>query len=213
MSELDGSVPWVRTTTATRVRTDTVSKTRTHSQSGCGSTLWLIHGKSPRLRLMSSCVMFSGVLQMEVLRSYTAKQPDELSLQVADVVLVSQTVEDGRCLRHTLLHLCLFLSVWSLIVCLCLSTGWCEGERLRDGERGWFLAECAEPITCQITIQRNMQRMDRLQGLETNVWPGLDNRTDMWPAGFSTQPIKTETFLKSQWSSWGQKIKQKQPRK
>uniref|UniRef100_A0A8D3AK96 Rho guanine nucleotide exchange factor 26 n=1 Tax=Scophthalmus maximus TaxID=52904 RepID=A0A8D3AK96_SCOMX len=80
-------------------------------------------------------------MQMEVIRTYTAKQPDELSLQVADVVLVSQTVEDG----------------------------WCEGERLRDGERGWFLAECAEPITCQVTIERNMQRMDRLQGLETNV--------------------------------------------
>lgn len=34
-------------------------------------------------------------MQMEVIRTYTAKQPDELSLQVADVVLVSQTVEDG----------------------------------------------------------------------------------------------------------------------
>ncbi|XP_071351786.1 rho guanine nucleotide exchange factor 26-like [Trachinotus anak] len=82
-----------------------------------------------------------NAMQMEVVRTYTAKQPDELSLQVADVVLVSQTVEDG----------------------------WCEGERLRDGERGWFLAECAEPITCPATIERNVQRMDRLQGLETNV--------------------------------------------
>ncbi|CAJ1065308.1 rho guanine nucleotide exchange factor 26-like [Xyrichtys novacula] len=83
----------------------------------------------------------SYVMQVEVIRTYTAKQPDELSLQVADVVFVSQTVEDG----------------------------WYEGERLRDGERGWFLAECAEAITCQATIERNMQRMDRLQGLETNV--------------------------------------------
>ncbi|KAM6931586.1 rho guanine nucleotide exchange factor 26-like [Lycodopsis pacificus] len=83
----------------------------------------------------------TNVTQVEVIRTYTAKQPDELSLQVADVVLVSQTVDDG----------------------------WYEGERLRDGERGWFLAECAEPITCQATIERNMQRMDRLQGLETNV--------------------------------------------
>ncbi|XP_042342918.1 rho guanine nucleotide exchange factor 26-like [Plectropomus leopardus] len=83
----------------------------------------------------------TNVMQVEVIRTYTAKQPDELSLQVADVVLVSQTVEDG----------------------------WYEGERLRDGERGWFLAECAQPITCQATIERNMQRMDRLQGLETNV--------------------------------------------
>ncbi|XP_041733725.2 rho guanine nucleotide exchange factor 26-like isoform X2 [Coregonus clupeaformis] len=83
----------------------------------------------------------TNAMQVEVTRTYTAKQPDELSLQVADVVLVSQTVEDG----------------------------WYEGERLRDGERGWFLSECAEPITCQATIERNMQRMDRLQGLETNV--------------------------------------------
>ncbi|KAE8295213.1 Rho guanine nucleotide exchange factor 26 SH3 domain-containing guanine exchange factor [Larimichthys crocea] len=83
----------------------------------------------------------SNAMQVEVIRTYTAKQPDELSLQVADVVLVSQTVEDG----------------------------WYEGDRLRDGERGWFLSECAQPITCQATIERNMQRMDRLQGLETNV--------------------------------------------
>uniref|UniRef100_A0AAY5KLK4 Rho guanine nucleotide exchange factor 26 n=1 Tax=Esox lucius TaxID=8010 RepID=A0AAY5KLK4_ESOLU len=82
-----------------------------------------------------------NAMQVEVTRTYTAKQPDELSLQVADVVLVSQTVEDG----------------------------WYEGERLRDGERGWFLSECAQPITCQATIERNVQRMDRLQGLETNV--------------------------------------------
>uniref|UniRef100_A0A673N3A5 Rho guanine nucleotide exchange factor 26 n=1 Tax=Sinocyclocheilus rhinocerous TaxID=307959 RepID=A0A673N3A5_9TELE len=81
-----------------------------------------------------------NAMQVEVTRTYTARQPDELSLQVTDVVLVSQTVD-----------------------------GWYEGERLRDGERGWFLAECAELITCQVTIEKNMQRMDRLQGLETNV--------------------------------------------
>ncbi|XP_023677876.1 rho guanine nucleotide exchange factor 26 [Paramormyrops kingsleyae] len=79
--------------------------------------------------------------QVEVTRTYTAKQPDELSLQVADVVLLWQTVDDG----------------------------WYEGQRLRDGECGWFPAECAEVITCQATIQRNVQRMDRLQRLETNV--------------------------------------------
>ncbi|XP_043120161.1 rho guanine nucleotide exchange factor 26-like [Puntigrus tetrazona] len=82
----------------------------------------------------------TNTLQVEMTRTYTSRQPDELSLQVADVVLVSQTVD-----------------------------GWYEGERLRDGERGWFLAECAELITCPATIEKNMQRMDRLQGLETNV--------------------------------------------
>uniref|UniRef100_A0A8C4E2Z7 Rho guanine nucleotide exchange factor 26 n=1 Tax=Dicentrarchus labrax TaxID=13489 RepID=A0A8C4E2Z7_DICLA len=89
----------------------------------------------------NKCQDRTSFMQVEVIRTYTAKQPDELSLQVADVVLVSQTVEDG----------------------------WYEGERLRDGERGWFQAECAQQITCQATIERNMQRMDRLQGLETNV--------------------------------------------
>ena len=33
---------------------------------------------------------------MEIIRSFTAKQPDELSLQVADVVLIYQRVSDGE---------------------------------------------------------------------------------------------------------------------
>ncbi|NWR57771.1 ARHGQ factor, partial [Bucorvus abyssinicus] len=79
--------------------------------------------------------------QVEIVRTYTAKQADELSLQVADVVLVYQKVSDG----------------------------WYEGERLRDGERGWFPTECAKEITCRATIDKNMERMGRLLGLETNV--------------------------------------------
>ncbi|XP_038202912.1 rho guanine nucleotide exchange factor 26 [Arvicola amphibius] len=79
--------------------------------------------------------------QVEITRSFTAKQPDELSLQVADVVLIYQRVGDG----------------------------WYEGERLRDGERGWFPMECAKEITCQATIDKNVERMGRLLGLETNV--------------------------------------------
>ncbi|XP_068000982.1 rho guanine nucleotide exchange factor 26 [Melanerpes formicivorus] len=79
--------------------------------------------------------------QVEITRTYTAKQSDELSLQVADVVLVYQKVADG----------------------------WYEGERLRDGERGWFPRECAKEITCRATLDKNMERMGRLLGLETNV--------------------------------------------
>ncbi|RMC01873.1 hypothetical protein DUI87_21034 [Hirundo rustica rustica] len=79
--------------------------------------------------------------QVEIIRTYTAKQADELALQVADVVLVYQKVNDG----------------------------WCEGERLRDGQRGWFPSECAKEITCRATLDKNMERMGRLLGLETNV--------------------------------------------
>ncbi|XP_036099147.1 rho guanine nucleotide exchange factor 26 [Molossus molossus] len=83
----------------------------------------------------------TSLTQVEIIRSFTAKQPDELSLQVADVVLIYQRVGDG----------------------------WYEGERLRDGERGWFPMECAKEITCQATIDQNVERMGRLLGLETNV--------------------------------------------
>uniref|UniRef100_A0A8C5JYT4 Rho guanine nucleotide exchange factor 26 n=1 Tax=Jaculus jaculus TaxID=51337 RepID=A0A8C5JYT4_JACJA len=90
-------------------------------------------GKQPQDR--------TSLTQVEIMRSFTAKQPDELSLQVADVVLIYQRVGDG----------------------------WYEGERLRDGERGWFPMECAKEITCQATIDKNVERMGRLLGLETNV--------------------------------------------
>ncbi|XP_058406618.1 rho guanine nucleotide exchange factor 26 isoform X2 [Diceros bicornis minor] len=83
----------------------------------------------------------TSLTQVEITRSFTARQPDELSLQVADVVLIYQRVSDG----------------------------WYEGERLRDGERGWFPLECAKEITCQATIDKNVERMGRLLGLETNV--------------------------------------------
>ncbi|XP_005393114.1 PREDICTED: rho guanine nucleotide exchange factor 26 isoform X2 [Chinchilla lanigera] len=83
----------------------------------------------------------TSLTQVEIIRSFTAKQPDELSLQVADVVLIYQRVGDG----------------------------WYEGERLRDGERGWFPMECAKEITCQAIIDKNVERMGRLLGLETNV--------------------------------------------
>lgn len=38
----------------------------------------------------------SALTQVEIIRSFTAKQPDELSLQVADVVLIYQHVSDGE---------------------------------------------------------------------------------------------------------------------
>lgn len=50
---------------------------------------------SCRLTEVADVLFVSDCMQVEVIRTYTAKQPDELSLQVADVVLVSQTVEDG----------------------------------------------------------------------------------------------------------------------
>nr|XP_047923466.1 rho guanine nucleotide exchange factor 16 isoform X4 [Anser cygnoides] len=77
--------------------------------------------------------------QVEITRAYLAKQADEISLQQADVVLVLGG-EDG----------------------------WCWGERLRDGERGWFPQSCARAITNRTAVECNVRRMERLR-IETDV--------------------------------------------
>ncbi|KAM4651287.1 rho guanine nucleotide exchange factor 16 [Discoglossus pictus] len=80
-----------------------------------------------------------GLRQVEIIKAYLAKQADEVSLQQTDVVLVLQEVDE-----------------------------WYQGERLRDGETGWFPQSCAREITNQETVACNVQRMERLR-IETDV--------------------------------------------
>ncbi|XP_067873248.1 rho guanine nucleotide exchange factor 16 [Heterodontus francisci] len=80
-----------------------------------------------------------GFPQVEIIKTHLAKQPDELSLQQTDVVVVLQKVD-----------------------------GWYRGERIRDWETGWFPESCAREITNHIAVQRNVQRMERLR-IETDV--------------------------------------------
>ncbi|XP_055025043.2 rho guanine nucleotide exchange factor 16 [Misgurnus anguillicaudatus] len=77
--------------------------------------------------------------QYEATKAYMPKSPDELSLQQAELVIVLQEVDD-----------------------------WCHGERMRDGERGWFPANCASQITNRTAMECNIKRMERLRK-ETNV--------------------------------------------
>uniref|UniRef100_T1DM88 Rho guanine nucleotide exchange factor 16-like protein n=1 Tax=Crotalus horridus TaxID=35024 RepID=T1DM88_CROHD len=77
--------------------------------------------------------------QVEITRAYLAKQADEISLHQTDVVLVLNSEE-----------------------------GWYLGERLRDGEKGWFPRVCAQEITNRNAVERNVQRMERLR-IETDV--------------------------------------------
>lgn len=77
--------------------------------------------------------------QVEVTKAYFAKQADEITLQQADVVLVLQE-EDG----------------------------WLYGERLRDGETGWFPESFAHSITSRMAVEGNVRRMERLR-VETDV--------------------------------------------
>ncbi|XP_028265027.1 LOW QUALITY PROTEIN: rho guanine nucleotide exchange factor 16 [Parambassis ranga] len=84
-------------------------------------------------------VCTDGLPQYEATKAYMPKEPDELSLQQAELVIVLQTEE-----------------------------AWCYGERMRDGERGWFPASCATEITNPTAMENNVQRMKRLRK-ETNV--------------------------------------------
>ncbi|XP_017273220.1 rho guanine nucleotide exchange factor 16 [Kryptolebias marmoratus] len=77
--------------------------------------------------------------QYEATKAYMPKGLDELSLRQAELVIVLQKEEE-----------------------------WCFGERMRDGERGWFPADCATEITDPTAMENNVQRMKRLRK-ETNV--------------------------------------------
>ncbi|XP_010738565.2 rho guanine nucleotide exchange factor 16 [Larimichthys crocea] len=81
----------------------------------------------------------AGQPQYEATKAYMPKEPDELGLQQAELVIVLQKEE-----------------------------AWCYGERMRDGERGWFPASCATEITNPTAMENNVQRMKRLRK-ETNV--------------------------------------------
>uniref|UniRef100_A0A673G8J1 Rho guanine nucleotide exchange factor 16-like n=1 Tax=Sinocyclocheilus rhinocerous TaxID=307959 RepID=A0A673G8J1_9TELE len=87
----------------------------------------------------SFCLGIQDLPQYEATKAYMPKAPDELSLQQAELVIVLQEVE-----------------------------GWCHGERMRDGERGWFPASCATQITNRTAMENNIQRMERLRK-ETDV--------------------------------------------
>ncbi|KAM6981624.1 rho guanine nucleotide exchange factor 16 [Tautogolabrus adspersus] len=81
----------------------------------------------------------AGQPQYEATKAYMPKEPDELGLQQAELVIV-----------------------------LLKEEAWCYGERMRDGERGWFPAGCATEITNPTAMENNVQRMKRLRK-ETNV--------------------------------------------
>lgn len=77
--------------------------------------------------------------QVEVTKAYLAKEADEITLQQADVVLVMEE-----------------------------EAGWLYGERLRDGETGWFPQDLARCITSRVAVEGNVRRMERLR-VETDV--------------------------------------------
>ncbi|XP_070561186.1 ephexin-1-like [Ptychodera flava] len=72
--------------------------------------------------------------QVQCVEAYQSSEPDELSLEESDVINVFRKLPDG----------------------------WYEGERLRDGERGWFPASYVQEILSQHVRAKNLRERYRL---------------------------------------------------
>lgn len=72
--------------------------------------------------------------QVQVTHTYIAEQPDELSLEEADVVNVFRKMADG----------------------------WYQGERIRDGLQGWFPSSYTKEIVSAHVRSRNLRQRYRL---------------------------------------------------
>ncbi|KAM4874432.1 LOW QUALITY PROTEIN: rho guanine nucleotide exchange factor 5 [Thomomys bottae] len=73
--------------------------------------------------------------QVQCLRAYKPRENDELALEKADVVMVTQQSSDG----------------------------WLEGMRLSDGERGWFPLQQVEFISNSEVRARNLKEAHRVK--------------------------------------------------
>lgn len=79
--------------------------------------------------------------QVMALYSYSANQPDELSLQPGDVINVLRKMADG----------------------------WYNGEKLLNGEQGWFPANYTKEVASEHVRARNLKQRHRLLALTGSV--------------------------------------------
>ncbi|XP_074654636.1 uncharacterized protein LOC141908470 isoform X2 [Tubulanus polymorphus] len=75
--------------------------------------------------------------QVQAVYSYEAQQPDEIGLEPSDVIKVHKKMADG----------------------------WFEGERIRDGQRGWFPSNYVTEVSNPRQRRRNLVQKHRLLNL------------------------------------------------
>ncbi|XP_069835916.1 uncharacterized protein [Dendropsophus ebraccatus] len=83
-----------------------------------------------------------GLSQMQCLKSYKARENDELSLEKADIVMITQNSDDG----------------------------WLHGIRLSDQQSGWFPQSHVQPLSRDACI-RNLEVEQRLQTARAKMQP------------------------------------------
>ncbi|XP_058388149.1 rho guanine nucleotide exchange factor 5 isoform X2 [Diceros bicornis minor] len=117
---------------------------RHNTQGSQAEFLFRTETQSEKLRWISALAMPREELdllecyaspQVQCLRAYHPRENDELALEKADVVMVTQQSSDG----------------------------WLEGVRLSDGERGWFPLQQVEFISNPEVRARNLEEAQRVK--------------------------------------------------
>ncbi|KAF3847281.1 hypothetical protein F7725_020309 [Dissostichus mawsoni] len=88
-----------------------------------------------RTRFMSTSAHQPDSPQVQCIQSYSSQEPDELSIEMADVLNLLERTNDG----------------------------WMMGERLHDGERGWFPSRVVEEIQSKELRAQNLREAFRIQ--------------------------------------------------
>ncbi|CAN9511211.1 unnamed protein product [Ophioblennius macclurei] len=108
-----------------------------------------------RARFMSTSAHQADSPQVQCIQSYAAQEPDEMSTEMADVMNLLERTNDG----------------------------WMMGERLHDGERGWFPSRVVEEIHSKEVRAQNVREAFKIQqaqdggaGLQSGSRAGLRGR-------------------------------------
>ncbi|KAK7068257.1 Rho guanine nucleotide exchange factor 26 [Halocaridina rubra] len=90
--------------------------------------------------------------QVQAIHPYVAKESDELSLEVSDVVNVLKKMADG----------------------------WYQGERIRDQERGWFPGSFTVEISSTHVRARNLRQRYRLLAISSSLLDELKREKERY---------------------------------
>ncbi|XP_051534885.1 ephexin-1-like isoform X1 [Myxocyprinus asiaticus] len=88
-----------------------------------------------RTRFLSTSAHQPDPPQVQCIQSYSSQEPDELPVEMADVLHILECTDDG----------------------------WMLGERLHDGERGWFPIRVVERIMSAEVRAQNLKECQRIQ--------------------------------------------------
>uniref|UniRef100_A0A663M5K9 Rho guanine nucleotide exchange factor 5 n=1 Tax=Athene cunicularia TaxID=194338 RepID=A0A663M5K9_ATHCN len=117
-------------------RVEFLFRTETHSE----KLRWISALAPPRGELdLLEC---PDAPQVQCIKTYKARENDELALEKADIVMVMQYSNDG----------------------------WIEGVKLSDRERGWFPSEHVELISSKHARQKNLKEEQRVKNAKQQVF-------------------------------------------